>query len=64
MTEMGDRSAPSVDEPDYVGEKDLERALQVVPRGAAALAGAAVALILIAWLLIYFLVFLPRGPVN
>lgn len=64
MTGMGNRSAPSDDEPDYIGDADLEKVLQVVPRGAAALAGAAVAVILIAWLLVYFLVFLPRGPVN
>jgi len=49
------------DEPD---EADLERVLKFVPRGAAALAGVAVALIIVGWLLIYFLVFLPRGPVH
>jgi len=38
--------------------------LQDVPHGAFALAGAAVGLLLIGWLLVYFLVFLPRGPVG
>ena len=38
--------------------------LQEVPRGAFALAGAAVGLLIAAWLLIYFFVFLARGPVG
>jgi hypothetical protein len=42
----------------------LDAALRVVPRGAIALAGAAVGLLLVAWLLIYVLVFLPRGMVG
>ena len=47
-----------------VAERDLERALEVVPRGAAALCGLAVALLIVAWLAVYFGVFLPRGPVS
>jgi hypothetical protein len=35
-----------------------------VPRGALALAGIAVGLLLLAWFLVYFLVFLPRGSVG
>jgi hypothetical protein len=38
--------------------------LEEVPQGAFALAGATVALLLLAWLLVYFLVFLQRGPVG
>jgi hypothetical protein len=38
--------------------------LQGVPSGAAALSGIAVLLLLIAWLLIYFLIYLPRGMVG
>lgn len=64
MTGMENRSALTDDEVGDAGGADLERVLGVVPRGAAALAGAAVVIILLAWLLIYFLVFLPRGPVN
>lgn len=64
MTGIGNSSSPSHDEPDHIRAEDLDRVLQVVPRGAAALAGAAVVIILGAWLLIYFLVFLPRGPVH
>jgi len=39
-------------------------ALRPVPQGAIALAGTAVLLLLIAWLLIYFLFYLPRGMVG
>lgn len=42
----------------------LERALAETPRGALALAGIAVGLLLLAWLAIYAFVFLPRGPVS
>ena len=35
-----------------------------MPAGALALSGVAVALLLIAWLLIYFLIYLPRGMVG
>ena len=39
-------------------------ALREVPSGAIALGGAAVLLLLVAWLLIYLLVYLPRGMVG
>ncbi len=42
----------------------LERALEAVPRGALALAGTAVGLLLLAWLAIYFFEFLPRGTAS
>ena len=42
----------------------LERALQDAPRGAIALAGSAVILLMICWLAIYLFVFLPRGTVG
>lgn len=43
---------------------DPANSLRAVPNGAFALAGAAVASLLIAWLLVYFLIFLQRGPVG
>ena len=49
---------------DPVKEADLERVLEDVPRGAFALCGIAVAILLACWLAIYFGVFLPRGPVG
>ena len=39
-------------------------ALESVPRGAVALAGIAVALLVAAWLATYFFFFLTRGPVG
>ena len=45
-------------------EAALQAALAETPRGALALAGAAMGALLIAWLALYLFVFLPRGPVN
>ena len=42
----------------------LDVALREVPRGALALSGLTVGLLLLAWLLMYALVFLPRGMVS
>ena len=42
----------------------LERAMDESPRGAVAVSLIAVALLLIGWLCMYFLVFLPRGTVG
>lgn len=49
---------------DEVSEADLERTLRVVPRGAFVLTSLAVGIVLLAWLGVYFFVFLPRGPIN
>lgn len=47
-------------------ELDLTRNpdLRAVPGGALALAGAAVGLLIVAWVLIYVFIFLARGPVS
>jgi hypothetical protein len=42
----------------------LDAALEETPRGALVVSGIAVGLLLIGWLGLYFLVFLPRGPVG
>ena len=42
----------------------LEEALKEAPRGAIAVAGTAVILLMICWLAIYLFVFLPRGSVG
>jgi cytochrome c oxidase subunit IIa family protein len=42
----------------------LEAALEGGPRGALVVCGIAVALLLVGWLGLYFLVFLPRGTVG
>jgi hypothetical protein len=43
---------------------ELRAVLEAVPRGAFALTGLALSLLLIAWLFVYFCVFLTRGPVS
>jgi asparagine N-glycosylation enzyme membrane subunit Stt3 len=42
----------------------LEAAANRGPAGAAAVSGIAVGLLMLAWLFIYFFVFLPRGTVG
>ena len=49
---------------DQVDEAALAQVMRVVPLGAAVLAGATVALLVIGYLAIYLLVFLPRGAVG
>jgi hypothetical protein len=49
---------------DQVDEAALAQVMRVVPLGAGILAGAAVALLVIGYLAIYLLVFLPRGAVG
>ena len=52
------------DDNDGGDEVALERVMAQVPRGALALAGLTVGLLVIAWFAIYLLVFIPRGPVS
>jgi hypothetical protein len=42
----------------------VEAALDVAPRGALAVSGIAVGLLIACWLIIYVFVFLPRGTVG
>ena len=57
-------SPPQHSPSDDFDEAALERALEAAPRGALALSGVTVGLLLLAWLLMYALVFLPRGMVS
>ena len=50
--------------PDHVDEAALAEVMRVVPLGAGVVAGTAVALLVLGYLAIYLLVFLPRGPVG
>lgn len=60
-----DQTSPlRADLADSVSEAQLEQALKIAPKGALALAGTALALLMLAWLLLYFLVFLPRGAIS
>jgi hypothetical protein len=47
-----------------VDEAALAAVMRHVPLGAGVLAGAAVALLVLGYLLIYLLVFIPRGTVG
>jgi hypothetical protein len=49
---------------DNIDEAALASALRTVPLGAAVLAGSTVALLVIGYLLVYLLVFIPRGTVG
>jgi hypothetical protein len=58
-------AAASPDEvADEVDEQALADVMRVVPLGAGVLAGGAVALLVVGYLLIYVLVFIPRGVVG
>jgi hypothetical protein len=60
--------SPAADIPsdasDQVDEAALAEVMRVVPLGAGVVAGTAVALLVIGYLAIYLLIFLPRGPVG
>ena len=49
---------------DEVDEAALAAVMRHVPWGAGVLAGTAVALLVLGYLLIYFLIFIPRGTVG
>lgn len=49
---------------DDVDDEALARVMGTVPLGAGVLAGTAVALLVVGYLLIYLLVFIPRGTVG
>ena len=49
---------------DEVDEAALATVMRAVPLGAAVLAGSAVALLVLGYLLVYILVFIPRGTVG
>jgi hypothetical protein len=58
-----ERAGIGVDATDIDNEV-LERVMAEVPRGALALSGLTVGLLLLAWFAIYLFVFLPRGSVG
>jgi len=59
---------PAADGPsevaDDVDETALASVMRMVPLGAAILAGSAVALLVLGYLAVYLLVFIPRGTVG
>jgi hypothetical protein len=54
----------NVEVADDVDEAALAAVMRTVPLGAGVLAGGAVALLVLGYLLVYILVFLPRGTVG
>jgi len=61
---MSEQPSPPDADDDGLSREMLDAALEDVPRGALALAGLTVGLLMVAYFLIYFLVFLPRGTVS
>ena len=53
---------------DYASDAEevqrVEAAMDGTPRGALAVSGIAVALLLLGWFFVYVFIFLPRGPVG
>jgi hypothetical protein len=49
---------------DDIDETALATVMRSVPLGAAVLAGSAVAMLVVGYLLVYILVFIPRGTVG
>lgn len=64
---MSDSAYPTTQH-DYASDADelnrLEAAMAPGPKGALAVSGIAVGLLILCWLAIYFFVFLPRGTVG
>ena len=52
------------DDHDGLDPQRIDEAMRETPRGAFALAGLTVGLLILAWLAIYIFIFLPRGMVN
>ena len=59
-----DQSPDPAEVADQIDEAALAEVMRVTPLGAGVLAGTAVALLVLGYLAIYFLVFLPRGAVG
>jgi hypothetical protein len=63
-TDRSPSSEPPSETTDHIDEVALAEVMRVTPLGAGVLAGSAVALLVLGYLAIYLLVFLPRGPVG
>jgi hypothetical protein len=64
MTEPSYPASPHDYASDAEELRSLEAAMDASPRGALAVSGVAVGLLIICWLAIYIFVFLPRGTVG
>ena len=59
-----EQSSDAAEITDHIDEAALAEVMRVTPLGAGVLAGSAVALLVLGYLAIYLLVFLPRGTVG
>jgi hypothetical protein len=60
----GSMAGPTRFSDENITEPDLDTVMEQVPKGALALAGTAVLLLLIGWFFVYFVIFIPRGAVG
>jgi len=63
-SERSPASDSPVDVADDINETALAEVMRSVPLGAAVLAGSAVAMLVVGYLLVYILVFIPRGTIG
>ena len=63
---MGSEDLPDARTPGTGADEEaaLDAAMAETPRGAIAVAGTAVGLMMLCWFMIYLFVFLPRGSVG
>jgi hypothetical protein len=64
MLSLGGMGVTFTPEDDGLRDAELRDALRETPRGAFALAGLTVGLLMLAWFAMYVFVFLPRGSVG
>jgi len=57
-------SDSALERADGVDETALSAVMHTVPLGAAVLAGSAVAMLVVGYLLVYLLIFIPRGTIG
>ena len=63
-TEQASAADSSLEVADDIDEAALADVLHTVPLGAAVLAGSAVAMLVLGYVLVYTLIFIPRGTVG
>ncbi|HEY8031359.1 MAG TPA: cytochrome c oxidase subunit 2A [Methylocella sp.] len=57
-------AVPTRSSDESITQSDLNTVMEQVPKGALALAGIALLLLLAGWFFVYFVIFIPRGSVG
>ena len=57
-------AVPTRSSDESITQTDLDTVMEQVPKGALALAGIALLLLLAGWFFVYFVIFIPRGSVG